>query len=132
VTVDVTRGGQSKTIKLALGERTEQQSAKDDRGQTSPNADTPHLGLSLAPAGEVAGAGNKGVVVTAVEPNGPAADHGFKTGDVILDVSGKAVSSVSDVRQALTDAKAQGKKTVLMRVTSDNATKFVAVPFANG
>jgi serine protease Do len=71
-------------------------------------------------------------VVTAVEPNGPAADHGFKTGDVILDVSGKAVSSVSDVRQALTDAKAQGKKTVLMRVTSDNATKFVAVPFANG
>jgi len=31
---------------------------------------------------------------------------------VILDVSGKAVSSVTDVRQALKDAKAQGKKTV--------------------
>jgi serine protease Do len=132
VTFDVTRGGQSKTITLALGERTEQRPAKNDRGQTSPNADTPHLGLSLAPAGEVAGAGNKGVVVTEVEPNGPAADHGFKTGDVILDISGKTVSSVSDVRQALKDAKAQGKKTVLIRVTSDNATKFVAVPFANG
>jgi len=132
MTVDVTRGGQSKTITLAIGERTEQQAAKNDRGQTTPNADTPHIGLSLAPAGEVAGAGNKGVVVTAVEPNGPAAGHGFKTGDVILEVSGKAVSSVTDVRQALKDAKTQGKKTVLMRVTSDNATKFVAVPFANG
>ena len=30
----------------------------------------------MAPAGDVAGAGSKGVVVTAVDPEGPAAEHG--------------------------------------------------------
>ena len=132
VKIDLMRGGQSKTITIALSERSDQQAAKPDRGQASPKAETLHLGLSLAPAGEVAGAGNKGVVVTGVEPNGPAADLGFKTGDVILEMGGKAVSSVADVRQALTDANGQGKKNVLARITSDKTTRFVAVPVVTG
>ena len=32
-------------------------------------------------------------VVTAVDPEGPAAEHGLQTGDVILDVGGKAVGN---------------------------------------
>ena len=70
--------------------------------------------------------------MTGVEPNGPAADLGFKTGDVILEMGGKAVSSVADVRQALTDANGQGKKNVLARITSDKTTRFVAVPVVTG
>ena len=62
-------------------------------------------------------AGN-GVVVTAVDPNGIAADHGFQLGDVILDVGGKKVSNPADVRQALADARKEGKHAVLMRVKS--------------
>ena len=61
----------------------------------------PHLGLSVAPASEVAGAGNKGVVVTAIDPDGPAAEHGVQSGDVILDVGGKSVANINDLRQAL-------------------------------
>ena len=70
----------------------------------------PHLGLSLAPASDVAGAGGKGVVVTAVDPDGAAAEHGFQTGDVILDVGGKAVANLGDVRNALKQAKPAGKR----------------------
>ena len=55
---------------------------------------------------EVDGAGQKGVVVTAVDPDGPAAEHGFKTGDVILNVGGKAVANAGDVRSALIAANA--------------------------
>jgi S1-C subfamily serine protease len=51
---------------------------------------TPRLGLTLAPASDVAGAGSEGVAVTAVDPSGPAAEHGVATGDVILDVGGLA------------------------------------------
>ena len=76
----------------------------------------------------MAGSGGKGVVVTAVDPDGPAAERGFKTGDVILEVAGKPVSSPSDIRVALTDARQGGKRTVLLRVKSGEATKFVAVP----
>ena len=47
----------------------------------------------LAPASSVDGAGDKGVVVTDVNPAGPAAEHGIRSGDVILDVAGKSVST---------------------------------------
>ena len=67
-------------------------------------------------------------MVTDVESDGPAAERGFKTGDVILEVAGKEVSSPSDVRTALNDARTEGKRTVLMRVKSGDSTKFVALP----
>jgi hypothetical protein len=34
----------------------------------------------LAPAGQVAGSSSEGVVVTDIDPNGLASEHGFKTG----------------------------------------------------
>jgi serine protease Do len=79
----------------------------------------------------VSGAGSQGVVVTAVDPNGPAADEGFATGNVILDVGGKPVANADDVRSALKDAAAQGKHEVLMRVKMGDATRFVALPLGN-
>ena len=73
-------------------------------------------------------AGDKGVVVMNVEPDGPAAEQGFERGNVILDVGGKPVANVGDVRNALKEAKTQGKHAVLMRVKMGDATRFVAVP----
>ncbi len=69
----------------------------------------PRLGLTLAPAGQVAGSGSEGVVVTEVDPDGVAAEHGFKTGDVILEVGGKTVARPADVREAIARC-AQGRQ----------------------
>jgi serine protease Do len=66
-------------------------------------------------------------VVTNVDPNGVASDHGFQTGDVILEVGGKKVANPADVRKALSEARKDGKHTVLMRVKSGDGTKFVAL-----
>jgi S1-C subfamily serine protease len=66
----------------------------------TPPSDVPHLGLSLAAASDVTGAGDKGVVVMSVEPDVPAAEQGFERGNVILDVAGKPVANVGDVRNA--------------------------------
>jgi serine protease Do len=130
VKLDILRKGEMKTVTLTLGQMpNEQQNANN--GQAKPAANVPHLGLTLAPASDVAGSGDKGVVVTGVEPNGPAADHGVQTGDVILDVGGKTVANVSDVRKALTEAQAQGKHDVLMRVKTGDGTRFVALPLGN-
>ena len=76
----------------------------------------------------MAGSGSKGVVVTGVDPSGAAAEQGLQTGNVILDVGGKTVTNPGDVRNALIDAKNQGKRDVLMRVKTGDATRFVAVP----
>jgi len=131
VKLDLIRGGQAKTISLTLGEMPDQQQAKADTGNSETPSGVPHLGLSVAPASEVSGAGAQGVVVTAVDPDGPAAEQGFQTGTVILDVGGKAVANVGDVRKALVDAKAQGKHQVLMRVKQGDAMRFVALPLGD-
>ena len=126
--LDILRKGESKTITVTLGEMPNQQQANAGNPETPAESGVPHLGLTLAPANEVAGSGGKGVVVTGVDPEGPAAEHGFQTGDVILDVGGKAVDDASDVRKALSEAKSQGKHDVLMRVKTADTMKFVAMP----
>jgi serine protease Do len=131
VKLDIIRGGQAKTISLTLGEMPDQRQANADTGNSEPTSGVPHLGLSVAPASEVSGAGAQGVVVTAVDPDGPAAEQGFQTGAVILDVGGKSVANVGDVRKALVDAKAQGKHQVLLRVKQGDAMRFVALPLGD-
>jgi serine protease Do len=131
VKLDLLRNGEAKTISLTLGQMPEQKEAKADTDNGQSTAGVPHLGLSVAPASEVSGAGQQGVVVTGVDPDGPAAEHGFETGNVILDVSGKAVANIGDVRKALEEAKAAGKHDVLMRVKMGDSTRFVALPLGD-
>lgn len=129
--LSVWRNGDTKTVSLTIGEQSGQrQASAGAEQQGASDSGTPRLGLTLAPASDVGGAGSQGVAVTAVDPNGPAAEHGIKTGDVILDVAGKSVSKPEDVRQELASLHKDGKRSVLMRVKSGDATRFVAVPLA--
>jgi serine protease Do len=131
VKLSVLQKGSEKTIDLKLGELpNEQQASRGER--EAPGSDGARLGLQLAPAGSVAGGSKEGVVVTNVDPDGPAAERGFKTGDVILEVGGKAVSTPADVRNALNEARKDGKRTVLMRVKSGDTSRFVALPAGRG
>jgi serine protease Do len=128
IKLDILRSGEAKTLTVALGKMPNEKQAKAETENPSPTSGVPYLGLMLAPANEVAGSGSEGVVVTGVDPNGPAAEQGLQTGNVILEVGGKGVANVSDVRRALVDAKNQGKRDVLMKVKTADATKFVALP----
>jgi serine protease Do len=129
VKLSILHKGAEKSVTLTLGQLPNEREARVETGNNDPaGTDIPRLGLTLAPAGQVAGSGNEGVVVTNVEPNGLAADHGFKAGDVILDVGGKKVGNPGEVRDAIRDAQKDGKRTVLMRVKSGGeGTKFVAL-----
>jgi serine protease Do len=131
VKLDILRQGQEKTLSFTLAEMPNEHVAKADAEQAQPTSGVPHLGLSVAPAVDVSGAGGKGVVVTAVDPDGPAAEQGLQTGNVILDVGGKAVANAGDVRKALSEAKGQDKHDVLVRVKIGDTTRFVALPLGN-
>jgi serine protease Do len=132
VKFDVTRKGESKTISLTLGQMPREQQANAGQESSKPAASGTHLGLALAPARDVQGAGDNGVVVLGVQTDSTAAEHGFQTGDIILDVGGKAVGTVAEVRSAVTEAQGHGKHDVLMRVKTPQGTRFVALPLGNG
>ena len=128
VKLDVLRNGQAKTLEIALGQMLSEHQAKAE--STGPTEDQGfHLGVMLAPADRY-GPDAKGVIITAVDPDGVAAQQGLEQGDVILNVNGSAVSSPSQVRQALADAKSQGKHDVLVKVKARKSTVFVAIPLA--
>ncbi len=130
VKLTIIRQGKESHLTMTLGELPNERQAKADTSSEQrevPGTGLPVLGLTLSPAK----GGGEGVVVTKVESDGPAAERGFKTGDIILDIGGARVSSPADVRKALGDAKTAGKRTVLMRVKSGEATRFVALPLGN-
>jgi serine protease Do len=132
VKLGVLHQGQEKTVTVTLGTLpNEKAAANQEKSGAGPDNDMPKLGLTLAPSNKMSGAEGSGVVVTAVDPSGVAADHGFQVGDVILDVGGKSVSNPSDVRKQLADARKEGKRALMFRVKSGEGTRFVAMPLGN-
>jgi serine protease Do len=121
------RGGAEKTAQITLADQKNESVAKADSSQG--NEQGAQLGIQIAPAKDVAGAGDKGVAIVGVDPNGTAAEQGLTTGNVILDVSGKPVSTPEDVKAGIASAKSQGKKAVMMRIQTAEGARFVAVPF---
>jgi serine protease Do len=135
VKLDVLHKGKNKVVSLTLGQLPNAQQAKADIGAdgkgSTHGTDVPHLGLTLAPAGKADSASKEGVVITKVEPKSAAADRGLTKGDVILEVAGKNVAKPGDVGDALEAARADKKNSVLMRLRSGDASRYVAVPLAN-
>ncbi len=127
VEVAIIRGGSPQTIKVTLGALPDAKQAKADTPEAPSKDAMAKYGMALAPATEVEGAGKTGVVVADIDPDGAAAQKGMQTGDVILQVAGKAVAKPSDVTAAIDAAKAGGKKSVLMQVKHEDSTRFVAL-----
>ena len=112
---------------MTLGSVPDDKQAKADVPDKSSKDAMTKYGMTLAPAASVEGAGKNGVVVADVDPDGAAAQKGIRTGDVIVEVAGKPVSRPSDVTAAIDAAKADGKKSVLLRVRSEDNMRFVAL-----
>ncbi len=121
------REGAEKTADVTLApQKNEKVASADFNSAGQANG----FGLELAPAQSVEGSNQKGVSIVGVDPAGEAAQQGLSSGDVILDVAGKAVSSPRDVTSGIDAAKQEGKKAVLMRIqTADGTDRFIALPF---
>lgn len=136
VKLSINRYGENREVTMKLGTFPSGKKLAALEEQQEPDATAgeqmKNLGLSLAPAAKIPGAGEEGVVITEVDPESDAAEKGLKPGDVILQVAGVDVSSPSDVangvKKAMANAKAE-KDTVkvLMQVKSGDQTRFVAL-----
>jgi serine protease Do len=89
------------------------------------------FGITLGPLGSDAArrqqvpAGTTGVLVTNVDPTGPAARAGVRPGDVILQVNRQAVASVADASRALQAIRSGGNAFLLL--WKDGQETFLAI-----
>jgi serine protease Do len=74
----------------------------------------------------------KGIVITEVPQNGPAAAQGLRPGDLVVAVGHEAVGALEEVQQKLGAAKKNGHKNVLVRVEREGNSRFVALPLEQG
>ncbi len=135
VRVVVWRKGKTQTVKVVLGllEEGEATAPAEVDKPAAPETAESALQMKLQPLTEATrgeygiAADVKGVVVTEVAANSPAAEKGIRPGDVIVEVAQEAVATPADVRGAVAKAKEEQRKSVLMLVQSGENLRFVAV-----
>lgn len=90
----------------------------------------PELGMSVQPMSPAVAsqlnlpANTQGLVVSNVDPAGPAANAGIQTGDVIEQVNRQPVKSIDDMRSALAKS---GPRPVLLLINRGGQTVFVTI-----
>jgi serine protease Do len=122
----VVRGGKEKSITVTLGELPGEPPRASVEPPPAPGGTKSDLGLTLMP-GKIAETGHAGVIVLDAASRGGAAGQGIETGDVILEVGGKAVKSPADFDAAIAAARRAGKHVVMLRVQAGETSRFVAV-----
>ena len=101
-----------------------------DEDAPGPQNQSGKLGLSLEPVTpQIAkqlslDSDKEGMVVTEVDPDGPAAEEGVARGDCILEINKKQVNSIADVQAALA---ASGERPVLLLISRRGQTIYLTV-----
>jgi serine protease Do len=124
------RNGTANTLNTTI----EQQREKKEPSAKATSADGPanKLGLTLAPAADVDGAGAEGLAVLRVNPESKASELGLAAGDVILRVGPVVVNTAEGFNRAFDSARGSGRRSVLVLVKRDSSRRFIAVPTSTG
>jgi len=70
--------------------------------------------------------GDKGVIITAINNNGPAFKAGLNKGDLIIEVQHKPVTSIDELHQAI--LKIESEEDILMFIKrQDQTSKFIVL-----
>ncbi len=128
VELTIVRDGRSQTLNATLGQLPvpgQSAAGEDDSTPTGKG-----LGFTVEPLtpelADQLGVGNaKGLVVSKVDPDGPGAAAGIRSGDVIEEIDGKVVRSAADVRQSL---QADSDRPALLLINREGRNLFVPVP----
>jgi len=132
VTLEIFRDGKPMNVKVTLGERPSNLTARGSprgpsegtlRGVSVQNL-TPDIREQLGAPPNV-----KGVVISEIDPNSPAAQQGLQAGVIIQGINRQAVNSVADFNRLAAGAKGE----VLLRVFFQGQGQFVVIsPGDNG
>ncbi len=142
VPIKVWRDGRELSMKVEIGElkESEEKLAAATPGKEKPSGGETiqDLGIGVAAIDDRVRdrygleADARGVIVTSVDPSGPAADQGVRAGDRVVEVAQEAVSTPAQLAAKVKAAKAAGRKAVLLLVEGEGGMRFVAIKLAKG
>ena len=127
------RKGDTKRIKVTLGERDTKQLAQAGQPQ-QPDQATGVLGMAVRPLtdqeAQALGMDQaRGLLVTSVDQDSPAAASDVRAGDVITQVNQREVTSAEEFKQILdTEGKAKGVVLLLIQRQGQSAFKTITLP----
>jgi Do/DeqQ family serine protease len=132
VTLTVVRDNKEQKIRATLGEFTEEAAREENQNEGGPGSRSGggKLGITVEPlTPDIAQElqlkpGTTGVVVTSVDPSGPAVEASIQRGDVIQEVNRQPVKSAEELRAAI---EKSGGKPVLLLINRRGETAFLAV-----
>ena len=133
VDVTVLRNGKPEDLKVTLGRRETAEGTASDETAAPEDAGGDTLGMQLQTltpeiAAELGmGEDQEGLVVRAVDPTSDAADKGLSPGDVITEAGQQPVTSVSDLKARVDEAKEAGRKSLLLMIRRGGEPRFVAL-----
>ncbi len=136
VDVVVIRKGERKVIPVVVGRLAEDESGGDAKAADSTGATTTAaIGLTLAPMSEALRSTHaiapkvEGLVVTAVEAGGGAAQRSIKVGEVVMEAGQTKVKTVAEVVAEIAKAQKAGRRAVRITVSDAKGNiRILAVP----
>lgn len=130
VDLEVMRYGKTETVRVKLGlfPADGQVAAAPPAAPDADATELTALGLSVGVATDT---NQEGVVIKEIDNDSDAALKGLRTGDVILEVQGRAIKSPEDVAAGVKKARDDGRKAVLLRVKQGETIRFVAVQLSS-
>jgi serine protease Do len=139
--VTVWREGAAKNLNVFVGELGDSKKIVAKVGQKPDNnglQKVEELGLTLSELTETVrnryklSDNAKGLAVTKVSDDGPAAEKNIRAGDLVVEISQEEVTSTSQVVRKVKEAKDAGKKSVLLLVEGQAGLRFVALKIVKG
>lgn len=135
VDVELLRKGQKKSLKVMVARLVEDDDLTIAKKAAEAAPEKALIGLKLSELTDELrqkfgiDARIKGVVITDIDPQSPAAVKNLKVGDVIVEAAQDQIDSVDDIAKSVDKVKKSGRKQVLLRIEgSKGDTRFVAVP----
>ncbi len=134
--IEIVREGKERKLKIKVAKLPDTDRAMEEKVAAPPPAlaKVKLLGLDLVAitpdirALYKLDADAQGVLVTDVAPSSVAADKAIKPGDIVVGAAQAEVKTPKEIAAAVEEAKKAGRKSVLLRLRSGGAPRFVALP----
>jgi Do/DeqQ family serine protease len=133
INLTIMRDGGEQQVRATLeelkAENSPNSNSEENEKEPEKSADGGKLGLDLQPltpdmAKRLKLPDTKGMLITAVDPSGAAAEKGVQRGDVLLEVNQEEVETFDDVKSAL---EKSGDRPILLLVSRGGQTSYITI-----